>query len=163
VKILGIDPGYGIIGWSLISSSLKIIDYGTIETSPDLPIEKRLCKIYEDITAIIEDFHPDHMALERLFFKKNTTTAIDVAKAIGVMTMTAGRFGIELFEYTPTQIKFSITGYGQATKKQIQLLIKKIFNIKDIPEPDDAADALAIALCHCLSSSLKKSRGRTSG
>lgn len=150
MKILGIDPGYGIIGWSVITTSLKIIDYGIIETAPDITLPKRLLKIHHGITAIIEEYRPDQMVMEKLFFKNNKTTASDVTKAIGVMTLAAGRHDLEIYEYTPTQVKQSITGYGQAPKKQIQLMIMKIFNIREIPKPDDAADALAVALCHSL-------------
>ncbi len=157
MKILGIDPGYGIIGWSVVTGSLKILGYGVIETSRDISMCRRLLTIHDELTRIFEKFHPDQVALEKLFFKNNHTTALDVAKSIGVISIITAKNGLEIDEYTPTQVKHAITGYGRATKEQIQNMIKKIFNIKEIPEPDDAADALAVALCHSLSGGLKKS------
>ncbi len=150
MKVLGIDPGYGILGWSLIDDKLKIYGYGAITTPAGDPLDVRLLTIHKKLHEIIEQFRPDVVAVEKLFFNKNTKTVIDVAKAIGVITLTIGLSDAGLVEYTPTEVKHAITGYGRATKEQVQLMIKKIFNIRELPKPDDAADALAIALSHTL-------------
>jgi crossover junction endodeoxyribonuclease RuvC len=151
VKILGIDPGYATLGWSVISDNLKIIDYGFIETSSGQEIHERLFIIHNEINKIIDYYKPDSLAVEKLFFAKNTKTAIDVAKAIGVILLTARLKDLNFNEYTPLQVKNAITGYGRATKDQMQNMVMKIYNLKEIPHPDDAADALAIAACHSLS------------
>jgi len=148
VRILGIDPGYGILGWSVIEKNLKIIDFGTIETSSSEKIDDRLLFIHEKLKQILVEYSPDTVAIEKLFFSKNTTTALNVAKAIGVVVLTIRIHGLDYAEYTPLQVKQAITGYGRASKEQMQVMIKKIFSLKEIPKPDDAADALAIAACH---------------
>ncbi len=149
MKIIGIDPGFAVLGWSVIdSSSNTIIDYGTIETSKDLPIDDRLLEIHRSLNNIIGKHKPASASIEKVFFKKNSKTVIDVAKTIGVIQLTFKLHNLDYGEYTPTQVKHAITGYGRASKNQIQLMIKRIFNIKELPRPDDAADALAIALCH---------------
>lgn len=149
--ILGIDPGYAILGWSVIDSSLKLHDFGTIQTDQHLNIEDRLFIIHESLSSIIKKYKPECLSIEKLFFQKNTKTAIDVAKTIGAVILTARINGLAVFEYSPVQIKKSLTGYGNAEKKQMQNMIKTVFNLETIPRPDDAADAAAIALCHTLS------------
>lgn len=151
MTILGIDPGYGSLGWSVISRDLKLIDFGSIETSSGANIAERLHLIHKQLESIIVKHKPDCAAIERLFFNKNSTTAIDVAKAIGVILLTLTIHEICYTEYTPSQVKQSITGYGRAGKDQVQFMIMKIFKLDEIPKPDDAADAIAIALCHALS------------
>lgn len=148
MRILGIDPGYGILGWSIIEDSLKLIDFGTISTNKDLLFDDRLLKIHRDLMTIINTHNPDTVALEKLFFQKNTKTAMEVTKIIGAIILTIKLSGLEIKSYTPTQIKLSITGYGRASKSQMQNMIMRLLKLKEIPKPDDAADALAIAICH---------------
>jgi crossover junction endodeoxyribonuclease RuvC len=151
VKILGIDPGYAITGWSIIDSNQNIIDFGVITTEAGEKIEVRLYKIHNDLNSIISQYSPDIAAIEKLFFKQNSTTALDVSKAIGTIMLTLEIAGISFSEYSPTQVKQAVTGFGRASKIQMQTMIKTIFKIDKIPKPDDAADALAIALCHSCS------------
>ncbi len=148
MKILGIDPGFGTLGWAVVEHNLNVVDYGAIETSPKLPIDQRLLEIHEKINDIIDTYGPHCVALERLFFAKNTKTALDVAKSIGVVLLTTRLKGLSYNEYTPPQVKIALTGYGRASKDQMQKMVVKIFRLKEIPRPDDAADALAIAACH---------------
>jgi crossover junction endodeoxyribonuclease RuvC len=150
VRVLGIDPGYGILGWAVVEKSDRLIDYGIISTESGLSIEDRLFEIHSRLTEIIELHKPDHAAIEKLFFVKNITTGIDVAKAIGAVILTLKLKNISYCEYTPSQIKQASTEYGKAGKEQMKFMIKSIFNLREIPTPDDAADAAAIALCHSL-------------
>ena len=151
MKVLGIDPGYGILGWSIVEKDLKLIDYGAIETPQGSHISDRLCMIYSKLNEIISEYSPNTAAIEKLFFHRNTTTALDVSKCLGVVILAIKQTGMDYTEYTPSQIKLALTGYGQANKTQIQNAIKMMFNISEIPRPDDAADALAVAACHCFS------------
>jgi crossover junction endodeoxyribonuclease RuvC len=150
VRILGIDPGYGILGWAVIDNNQKLLEYGTIETSGGLRIDERILTIHTKLNAIIEQFRPDTAGIEKLFFTKNMTTGLDVAKTIGAIILTLKLNNIVYAEYTPSQVKQAITGYGRAGKEQMTLMIKTIFKLKELPDRDDAADALAIALCHSL-------------
>jgi crossover junction endodeoxyribonuclease RuvC len=151
VRILSIDPGYATLGWAIIEGSLKIVDYGSIRTKSGLGIDERLFIIHDELNKIIDHYKPDCAAIEKLFFAKNTKTAVDVAKCIGVILLTTKLKGLGYDEYTPLQVKNAITGYGRAAKDQIQNMIMKIYKLNEIPRPDDAADALAIAACHYLS------------
>jgi crossover junction endodeoxyribonuclease RuvC len=148
VRILGIDPGYGILGWSVIDKNQKLIDFGIIETASDKKIDERILEIHTRLTEIITLHKPQCAAIEKLFFVKNVTTGIDVAKTIGAVILTLRLHGIDYHEYTPTQVKQAVTGYGRAGKEQVKFMMKSIFKLKELPTPDDAADALAIALCH---------------
>lgn len=150
MRILGIDPGFGILGWSVIEDNFKIVDYGSIETPKDMPIDERLFAIYTDICAIIKRHKPDIAAIEKLFFSKNTTTALQVSQAIGVVLLAFRQHALVYNEYPPVTVKKAITGHGKADKKQMQFMIQKIYNLKEIPKPDDAADAIAIATCHAI-------------
>ena len=150
MRILGIDPGYGILGWSVIEKNQKLIDYGIIETIPNQNIDERLFVIHTQLTAIIGLYKPDCAAVEKLFFTKNIKTGMDVAKTIGALLLTLRLNNIGYYEYTPSQIKQAITGYGRAGKEQIKFMIKSIFSMSEVPTSDDAADAIAIALCHSL-------------
>ncbi len=150
MRILSIDPGYATLGWAIIEGCLEIVDYGSIQTKSCLKIDERLFIIHDELNKIIDHYKPDCVAIEKLFFAKNTKTAVDVAKCIGVILLTAKLKGLGYNEYTPLQVKCAITGYGRAAKDQIQNMIMKIFKLKEIPRPDDAADALAIAACHYL-------------
>jgi len=151
--ILGIDPGYAIVGYGVIEktrSGNKLIDYGVIETHKSERMTDRLKKVYDGVKFLIEKYKPDAMSLEELFFQNNQKTAINVAMARGV-TLLAGTQALgsdKIFEYTPLQIKQALTGQGRAEKQQVQYMVKSIFNLKSIPKPDDAADALAVALTH---------------
>ena len=151
MRILGIDPGYGTLGWAVIDSNLKILGYGIIHTKSGERIDERLFQIRGQLLDIIETHRPDCAAIEKLFFSRNTTTALDVAKTMGVILLTFREKGIDFSEYAPVQVKRAITGYGKAAKDQVQVMITKIFGIKEIPKPDDAADAIAIAACYALS------------
>ncbi|MDY2986337.1 MAG: crossover junction endodeoxyribonuclease RuvC [Peptoniphilus sp.] len=156
MRILGIDPGYAIIGYGIIDvigNSLKPVTYGAITTDKDLTFPKRLEKIYIELTDLIEKYKPDDIAFEELFFNKNTKTAIQVAEARGVEILAVKLHVEEIYEYTPLQIKDAIVGYGRAEKRQVQEMVKMILGLSKIPKPDDVADALAVAITH--SSSVK--------
>jgi len=149
--ILGIDPGTATTGYGLIDvdkDSLSVINYGTIRTSPKDSIPIRLKDIFSDINELIKQFSPDIMSIEELFFFKNSKTVITVSEARGVLLLAAIQNGLEIFEYTPLEIKVSLTGYGRAEKYDIQHSVKDFLSLEHIPKPDDAADALAVALCH---------------
>ena len=149
--ILGIDPGVATIGFGLIRAERgknTLLQYGVITTPPGIPLSERLLQISNDMEQLIATFRPDEMAVEELFFSKNITTGIAVAHGRGVILLAAEKLGIPVFEYTPMQVKQSVVGYGKAEKKQVMLMTQRLLNMKDIPKPDDAADALAIAICH---------------
>lgn len=151
MKILGIDPGYAIIGWGVLefdNMHFNVVKYGAITTSPETSFDKRLCEIYEDMCAVLDKFSPDCMSIEKLFFNSNITTGIDVAQARGVIMLTAAQKDIKIYEYTPLQVKVAVTGYGAAEKRQVQEMTKNILRLKAIPKPDDTADALALAITH---------------
>ncbi len=147
--ILGIDPGIAIVGYGVLKSEkgrFEAIDYGVITTSKDEKTPVRLALIEQGLNALIDKYQPDCIALEELFFQNNQKTAITVAEARGVLLLTSVKRCSKLYEYTPLQIKQAITGYGNADKKQVQFMVKALLNLKQIPKPDDAADALAVAL-----------------
>ncbi len=149
--ILGIDPGFAIVGWGVVdyrASHFKVLGYGSIETPAGLPMEERLSMIYDGINQLIETYHPEHMAVEELFFNTNITTGIKVAEARGVIIMAAQRKGVKIFEYTPLQVKQSVVGFGRAEKKQVITMVTMLLGLAKPPKPDDTADALAIAICH---------------
>lgn len=151
MRILGIDPGLAIVGYGVIDSDKGVyrpIDCGVINTPKELSLPERLELIYKGMGELIDTFKPDQVAIEELFFTKNITTGITVAEARGVILLACKQSGLPMFEYTPNQIKQSLTGYGKADKKQIQFMITRLLGLKAIPKPDDAADALAIALTH---------------
>ena len=149
--ILGIDPGYAIVGWGAIEysgSKFKVLGYGSIETPAHTPTEERLVKIAEGIELLVERYHPNVMAVEELFFNTNITTGIKVAEARGVIIMRAHSMGVKIAEYTPLQVKQAVVGYGRAEKKQVITMVTMLLGLPKPPKPDDTADALAIALCH---------------
>ena len=151
MRILGIDPGYAIVGYGvvdLVGSKFTPVDYGVITTPAKIPIEDRLCSIYDELSAIIEKYKPQSMAVEELFFNSNHTTAIPVAEARGVILLCAKQHGVRLFEYTPLQVKQAVVGYGRAEKKQVISMVTMLLKLEKPPKPDDTADALAIAVCH---------------
>ena len=149
--ILGIDPGYAIVGYGVLEyngNKFKVIEYGAITTDASMDMFDRFKSIYDDINEVIERTKPDFMAIEELFFNSNQKTAINVAQARGVLLLAALNHGVEIFEYTPLQVKQALTGYGRADKNQIQHMVKSLLCLESIPKPDDVADALAIAICH---------------
>ena len=153
MRILGIDPGTGICGFGVIEinkSSVKAVDYGVISTPPRTPLPDRLLDIYDSIHEIIKTNHPDVVSIEKLFFSKNITTGITVAEARGVILLACKQHNIPTFEYTPNEIKKTLTGYGNADKKQMQEMVRLHLKLKTAPKPDDAADALATAITHSL-------------
>ncbi len=151
IRILGIDPGTTMMGWGIIDKNKRQIvplKYGCIRAVPNCPRQERLFHIHQSLCEIIERNKPDVLAIEELFFFKNQKTIISVAEARGVAIVTASEFNIPMFEYTPLQIKQALTGYGRADKKQVQEMVRLSCNLKECPKPDDAADALAVAICH---------------
>ena len=151
MRILGIDPGYAIVGYGVIDyigNNFKIVEYGAITTGADEEMNSRFKTIHDDLNTIIERTGPEFMAIEELFFNSNQKTAINVAQARGVLLLSALNHGVRIFEYTPLQVKQAIAGYGRADKNQVQQLTKTLLNLDKVPKPDDTADALAIAICH---------------
>ncbi len=154
MRIIGIDPGTGILGFGVIDvtiqSKVTLVDGGVIRTPVKQADSDRLLTIYDELTEIIKLHRPDVMSVEKLFFSRNVTTAMSVSQARGVVLLCGIQNGLTLFEYTPNQIKQALTGYGRADKKQIQEMVRTILNLKEVPKPDDAADALAAAICHSM-------------
>lgn len=151
MRIIGIDPGYAIVGFGIIeydNGKFKTVDYGAITTPAGIDFNRRLETIYADMCEILDAYKPESLAIEKLYFQNNQKTAIDVAEARGVILLSAIQRNILIREYTPLEVKKSITGYGQAVKKQVQEMTKRVLHLPAIPKPDDTADALAIAVCH---------------
>jgi crossover junction endodeoxyribonuclease RuvC len=151
MRILGIDPGTATTGWSILEQNKKeivTIAYGHITTSSKKSISQRLKEVAQDIEEIIKKYKPTEGAVEDLFFFKNVKTAMKVSQSRGAIMLTLINSGLDVFEYTPLQVKQAVTGYGRADKKQVQLMVKNILKLKEIPTPDDTADAIAIAICH---------------
>ena len=154
MKILGIDPGIGICGFGLISTTSRAdataLDFGVITTTKNSPIETRLLELYDSLQEVFNQSKPDIVSIEKLFFVQNITTGIAVAEARGLVLLSAAQRKIPIFEYGPKEIKLALTGYGSATKKQMQEMVKDFLKLKKAPKPDDAADALAAAITHSL-------------
>lgn len=153
--ILGIDPGYAIVGYGLIdytNNHFTVLDYGAITTPAGMDFNRRLEIIHDELELIILKHKPDCMAIEKLFYNTNAKTVIDVAQARGVILFTAQKHGLEVSEYTPLQVKQSVVGYGRAEKKQVQEMMRIMLKLEKVPKPDDTADALAMAICHAHSS-----------
>jgi crossover junction endodeoxyribonuclease RuvC len=156
--VLGFDPGTATTGFGVVESVndvLRPIDVGVILTPSDMPIEERLLSIYTDVNTLLDKYNPDTVATERLFFDRNVTNALSVGRAIGVILLAVAQRGLPWMEYTPMQVKTSVTGYGGADKNQIQQMVVRLLGLAEVPKPDDAADALAIAICHAHSLKLK--------
>lgn len=154
MRILGIDPGVAIVGFGVIDvdrGRQQMVQYGAINTEAGLPLATRLVQIGRDLEQLIELFQPDEIAIEELFFSKNITTGIAVAHGRGVILYTAEKMQIPIYEYTPMQVKQAVAGYGLAEKKQVMDMVRRLLKLKAVPKPDDAADALAIAICHARS------------
>ncbi len=151
MRILGIDPGYGIVGWGVLdydNVTFRPVKYGAVTTDSKTPFDRRLAEIYEDMNSILDMFRPDCVSIEKLYFNTNITTGIAVAEARGVIRLAVSLRGIPVYEYTPLQVKVAVTGYGRAEKRQMQEMTRTILHLPAIPKPDDTADALAIAICH---------------
>ena len=150
MRILGIDPGYGIVGFGIIDVDTKtnVVDYGVISTPKELTLPERLEIIYSSILSLINSYTPEVVSIEELFYFKNQTTVIPVAEARGVILLACKKCKVATYEYTPLQIKQALTGFGRAEKSQIQFMVKTILGLEKVPKPDDAADALAVAICH---------------
>lgn len=149
--VLGIDPGTATTGYGLVKDEKGrevLVAYGTIRTPAGMDMSLRLCKINRELNLIIDKFKPDAVGIEELFYQKNSKTVITVAQGRGVAMMTAANAGLPVAEYTPLQVKQAVVGYGNADKRQVQLMVKNILKMDTMPRPDDAADALAIAICH---------------
>ncbi|MBR3570114.1 MAG: crossover junction endodeoxyribonuclease RuvC [Oscillibacter sp.] len=166
MRILGIDPGYAIVGFGLIEAEraqARMESYGAITTPAGLPLSKRLLQIDRDAQELLETLKPDVVAVERLFFNTNRTTGIAVAHSRGVILCAVERCGVPLCEYTPSQVKIAVTGYGKADKRQVMDMTRRILRLKSLPKPDDAADALSIALCHARSATSRLPRPAPNG
>lgn len=153
--ILGIDPGIATIGFGLIQtekSTFKLLHYGVISTPAHTPLSERLCQIYDDMTELLTAFKPDAVSIEELFFNTNITTGISVAHGRGVILLACKKCNCKVYEYTPLQVKQSVAGYGVAEKKQVMEMVKRLCKLNSVPRPDDAADAVALAICHARSS-----------
>lgn len=160
--VLGIDPGLATLGWGVLRSDrgrFETVDYGVVLTPKEESLPVRLAMLEEGVNELIDKYHPDEIALEELFFNNNITTGINVAQARGVILLTCVKKCGRLYEYTPLQIKQALTGYGRADKKQMQIMVKTLLRLDNIPKPDDAADALAVALTHCQTSRFSSSFG----
>ena len=153
--ILGIDPGTATMGWGVIrqeGSRLSYVQHGAITTPSQWEMPRRLGRLFDGVTELVKGYRPETVAVEELFFNTNVTTAITVGQARGVVLLAAYRAGIEVAEYTPLQVKQAITSYGRAEKRQVQEMVRSLLRLREIPKPDDAADGLAIAVCHAFSS-----------
>ena len=151
MRILGIDPGYALLGYGVIDTDGRTstaVDYGVVETKSGVPFPERLQRLYDGVSQLVEMYRPDCAVFEELFFYHNITTAISVGAGRGVAILAAQQKGLPLYEYTPMQIKLAVTANGHADKTQVQHMVKLLLNLKSVPKPDDAADALAAALCH---------------
>lgn len=149
--ILGIDPGMATMGYGVIESSnnrIRVLENGVVTTPSEMETPKRLLNIFNSVEALIQKYSPDAMAYEELFFNKNVKTALTIGHARGAAVLAGARQAIDLYEYTPLQVKQAVVGYGRADKQQVQGMVKLLLNLKEIPKPDDAADALAVAICH---------------
>jgi crossover junction endodeoxyribonuclease RuvC len=151
MRILGIDPGYAIIGWGVldyVGGRCNVVDYGAITTAAGTDFPKRLLQIYEETMALMDRYQPEVLSIEKLYFTNNKTTGIDVAQARGTIVLAAEQHAMEIHEYTPMQVKQAVVGYGKAEKKQVMEMTRMILGLKEVPKPDDTADALAMAICH---------------
>lgn len=156
MTIIGIDPGYAIVGYGIIKydrNQFSVLNFGAVTTPAGMDFPLRIKTIYEDLGFLMSKYRPEAMAIEKLFFNTNKTTAVDVAQARGVILLCAAQNGCRVFEYTPLQVKQSVVGYGRAEKKQVQEMTKQLLGLSAVPKPDDTADALAMAICHAHSSS----------
>ena len=161
VRVLGIDPGYAIVGWGVVEyqgNRFAPVDFGAVTTDADRPFEGRLRDVYDGVCQVIHDTKPEVLAIEKLFYQHNQTTVIGVAEARGVILLAASQAGLPVYEYTPMQVKQAVTGYGKAVKKQVQEMTRILLHLPAIPKPDDTADALAMAITFCHTNANQLSR-----
>ena len=159
MRILGIDPGLGTLGWGVIESDgvkYKLVQYGAVLTMPGQPLPQRLRTVFKGVDQLMTTFKPDEVAFEELFFSKNITTGMMVSAARGVALVAVAEKTDNIYEYTPMQIKQAVTSYGKADKQQVQMMVRLMLGMNETPRPDDAADALAVALTHANSMNMKK-------
>jgi crossover junction endodeoxyribonuclease RuvC len=158
--VLGIDPGIGTTGYGVVdeddSGGLMLIAYGAIESTPGSRMPERLKRLHDEAQALMQRYRPESVAVEQLFFGRNVTTAITVGQARGVVLLAAAETGLDVFEYKPAEVKQALSGYGNADKRQMQEMVRLLLNLDHIPRPDDAADAIAIAVCHLQSRRIKR-------
>ncbi len=158
--VLGIDPGIGTTGYGVVgedaNGEVVLVAYGAIETQPGAPMPERLQRLYAEIMAVLQRYQPDSVAVEQLFFGRNVTTAIMVGQARGVTLLAAAQAGLQVYEYKPAEVKQALSGYGNADKRQMQEMVKLLLHLDQIPRPDDAADAVAVAVCHFHSARLRR-------
>ena len=160
MRVLGIDPGYAIVGWGVLDytgNRFAPVAYGAVTTQAGVDFEKRLEQVYTGVKEVFDTYKPEALSIEKLFYQHNQTTVIGVAEARGVILLAAAQAGVPIFEYTPMQVKQSVTGYGMAVKKQVQEMTRILLHLPTVPKPDDTADALAMAIthCHCARSQLR--------
>ena len=168
MRVLGIDPGYAIVGWGVVeytSNRFAPIGYGAVITEKDTPFEQRLVEIYESVFDICKRYQPEALSIEKLYYQHNQTTVIGVAEARGVILLAAAQAGLPIYEYTPMQVKQAVTGYGKAVKKQVQEMTRVLLHLPAVPKPDDTADALAMAItfCHTNGNQLNRYTRRVAG
>ncbi len=157
--VLGIDPGTALCGYGLVRADgdeMSLVAYGAVSTPAKMPLAERLLQIHQELRDLIASHHPESAAVEKLFFSKNTRTALAVGHARGVVLLSAAEAGLPVYEYTPNEVKQAIVGYGGADKNQMQQMVRMLLHLDFVPEPDDAADAVAIAICHIQSSHLRE-------
>ena len=168
MRVLGIDPGYAIVGWGVIEyvgNRFAPVGYGAVITEKDTPFEQRLTEIYDGVLDICRRYQPEALSIEKLYYQHNQTTVIGVAEARGVILLAAAQCGIPIYEYTPMQVKQAVTGYGKAVKKQVQEMTRVLLHLPAVPKPDDTADALAMAItfCHTNGNQLNRYTRRVAG
>ena len=168
MRVLGIDPGYAIVGWGVVEyagNRFAPIAYGAVCTDKDTPFEQRLIEIYDGIKDICTRYQPEALSIEKLYYQHNQTTVIGVAEARGVILLAAAQCGVPIYEYTPMQVKQAVTGYGKAVKKQVQEMTRILLHLPAVPKPDDTADALAMAItfCHTNGNQLNRFTRRVAG
>ena len=162
MRIIGIDPGIATIGFAVLDadrSNYQLLQCGVITTPAHTSLSSRLDQIYQDLRQLLDAFHPDAVSIEELFFNTNITTGIAVAHGRGVILLACHQAGVKIYEYTPLQVKQSVVGYGRAEKKQVMDMVRRLCRLKSAPKPDDASDAVALALCHARSSTSLLSKG----
>lgn len=161
MRVLGIDPGYAIVGWGVVEyvgNRFAPVGYGAVVTEKDTPFEQRLVEIYEGVLDICKRYKPEALSIEKLYYQHNQTTVIGVAEARGIILLAAAQCGVPIYEYTPMQVKQAVVGYGKAEKHQVMDMTRRLLRLDRMPRPDDAADAIAIALCHARSSTSQLAR-----
>lgn len=152
MRVLGIDPGYAIVGWGILDHTgnrFTPVAFGAVTTEAGVPFDQRLRQVYEGVTEVIQTYQPEALSIEQLFYQHNQTTVIGVAEARGVILLAAAQAGLPIQEFTPMQVKMAVTGYGKAVKKQVQEMTRILLHLEKVPKPDDTADALAMAITYC--------------